>query len=176
MSKEEMKQEVQPAVTAITTAPAAITTDDDDAASEMLLAAGRFDKFDITADLQSESAAYCSMQAVDNRARVTLYNACNQPDKIANHINETIKVLHVYAEIIPVTNKVTGAIDKAPRVVLIDEQGKGFQAVSLGIYNAVKQLIHMFGDPSTWTAPHTVKVINVPLDGGQHTFSLKMVD
>lgn len=156
--------------------PAVIQTDDEDSAAEMMLAAGRFEKFDITADLQSESAAYCSMVAVDNKARVTLYNACNQPAKLAEHINETIKVLHIYAEIIPVTNKLTGAIDKAPRVVLIDEKGQGYQAVSIGIYNAVKQLMHMFGDPSTWTGPHTVKVINVPLEGGQHTFSLKMVD
>ena len=176
MSKEEIKKAQAAEAAAAASVPAVITTDDDDQAAEMMLAAGRFEKFDITADLQSESAAYCSMQAVDNRARVTLYNACNQPDKIANHINEIIKVLHIYAEIIPVTNKVTGAIDKAPRVVLIDEQGKGYQAVSIGIYNAVKQLMHMFGDPSTWDAPHTVKVVNVPLEGGQHTFSLKMVD
>lgn len=171
MNEEMKKQAATPE-----TVPAVIQNEDNDQAAEMMLAAGRFENFDITADLKADSAAYCSMVAVDDRARVTLYNACNQPDKIANHINETIKVLHVYAEIIPVTNKLTGAIDKAPRVVLIDEKGQGYQAVSLGIYNAVKQMLHMFGDPSTWKGPHTVKVINVPLEGGQHTFSLKMVD
>lgn len=156
--------------------PAAVGTDDDNAEAEMMLASGRFDNFDLSADLSAGRAGYCSMVAEDNKSRVTLYNACNQPEKLAAHLGEQIQVLHVFIEIIPVVNKITGSIDKAPRVVLIDKTGKGYQAVSVGIYNAVKQMIAMFGDPGTWSGPHTVKIVNVPLEGGFHTFTLQLID
>ena len=174
MSKDEKIQAAQTAGT--TLAPATLPqTDDDNAEAEMLLAAGRFDHLDITSEIRSQGSAYCSMVAADNKARVTLYNACNQPDKLAAHINETIDVLHVYIEVISITNKLTGAIDKAPRIVLIDVNGKGYQAVSVGIYNAVCQMLHIFGEPGSWDGPHKVKVKHIPLDGGNHTMSLEVL-
>lgn len=151
-------------------------TDDNSNESEMLLAAGRFDNFDLQADLSAETGSYCSMIAADNRDKVTLYNACNQPAKLSEMINKQIAVRHIYIEIIPIISKVTGAVERAPRIVLIDKSGKGYQAVSLGIYNAVKQMLSMFGDPADWPAPHTVEVVNIPLEGGYHTFSLKLID
>lgn len=170
---EEIKKAEAAAEAAQATAP---TTDDDNMEAEMQLAAGRFEKLDLQAEIQGRQSAYCSMIAEDNKARVTLYNACNQPEKLAAHINEEIKVLHVYIELIGVTNKLTGAIDKAPRVVLIDQNGKGYQAVSVGIYNAVCQLLHIFGEPGTWNRAHTVKVLHIPLEGGNHTMSLQVID
>lgn len=156
--------------------PAPVGTDDENGEAEMWLASGRFENFDLSADLRAGRAGYCSMIAEDNKSRVTLYNACNQPEKLAAHIGEQIQVLHVYIEIIPVVNKITGEINKAPRVVLIDKTGKGYQAVSVGIYNAVKQMITMFGDPGEWSSPHTVKIVNVPLEGGFHTLTLQLID
>ena len=159
------------------TVPATLPeTDDNNGEAELLLAGGRFDNLNLAADLTSLTSSYCSMVAADNKAKVTLYNACNQPEKLSAHINEQIKVQHVYIEIIQVISKVTGEVTKAPRIVLIGHDGKGYQAVSVGIYNAVKQMLLMFGDPATWSAPHTVKVVNIPLEGGFHTFTLQLVD
>lgn len=170
MSEQE-KNMVQPE-----TVPASLTqTDDNDTESELLLSSGRFEHLDLSAEIKSPSSAYCSMVAADNKARVTLYNACNQPEKLAEHINETIDVLHIYIELISITNKVTEKIDKAPRIVLIDVNGKGYQAVSVGIYNAVCQMLHIFGEPGTWTGPHKVKVKHIPLQGGNHTMSLEVL-
>lgn len=156
-------------------APAVVQTDDNDAETEMQLAAGRFEHLNLTAEIRGKDNAYCSMEAADNKAKVTLYNACNQPSKLAEHINETIDVLHVYIEVITITNKVTGSLDKAPRIVLIDVNGKGYQAVSVGIYNAVVQMMHIFGEPGTWSGPHKVKVKHIPLEGGNHTMSLEIL-
>lgn len=170
MSDKEKNMEKQPE-----TVPAVLQTDDDNMDAELLLSSGRFEHFNIQAEVKASSSAYCSMVAADNKARVTLYNACNQPEKLSEHINETIDVLHVYIEIIAITNKLTEKIDKAPRIVLIDVNGKGYQAVSLGIYNAVMQMIHIFGEPDTWSGPHKVKVKHIPLQGGNHTMSLEVL-
>lgn len=171
MSEQEKNMEIQPA-----TVPATLAqTDDTNVDAELMISGGRFDHLDLNAEIKTKSSAYCSMVAADNKARVTLYNACNQPEKLSEHINETIDVLHVYIEIIPILNKVTEQIDKAPRIVLIDVNGKGYQAVSVGVYNAVIQMLHIFGEPDTWTGPHKVKIKHIPLQGGNHTMSLELL-
>lgn len=153
----------------------AVQTADDDT-MELALSSDRFAALDIASDLTTGRAAYCTMQAADNKARVTLFNACTNPLKISDMINKRIKVLHIYAEIIQVVSEQTGEMVNVPRVILIDEQGKGYQAVSIGIYNAVKRMIALFGSPAEWDKPHTVEVQNVSLANGQHTFNLLMVD
>ena len=148
----------------------------DDVTTALSIESDRFAELDITKDISSKSTAYCSLTAEDNRARVTLYNACSNPLKISDMINKQIKLFHVYIEKIQCTSEATGEIVTVPRVILIDEKGKGYQAVSTGIYNAVKRIIQLFGDPANWDAPHTVEVKNVPLAGGQHTFNLEVID
>ena len=156
------------------TTPATITVADD--STMELSVTDRFAHMDIAADLAAGHGSYCSMTAVDDRAKVTLYNACATPAKIADMINKQIKLMHVYIEIIPVVSEQTGEVVNCPRVVLIDDHGKGYQAVSTGIYNSVKRIISLFGDPAGWDKPHTVEVQNVSLKDGQHTFNLLLVD
>ena len=148
----------------------------DDNTLELALSSDRYSHLDIASDLKAGHGAYCSMHALNNKARVTLFNACTNPKKISDMINKRIKVMHIYIEIIQVLSEQSGEMVNAPRVILIDEQGNGYQAVSNGIYNAVKRMYALFGDPGDWDAPHTVEVQHVSLKDGQHTFNLLMVD
>lgn len=151
----------------------------DDGSNE-IAAAGMFDKMNLARDIIGGGRGWCSMTAADNKSRVTLFNACSNPEKLSTMINKRIKLLHVYAEIIQCAhvNENGGEVSfvSCPRVILIDENGKGYQAVSVGIYNSVKRIISLFGSPETWDRPHTVEVQNVDLKGGQHTFNLIMID
>lgn len=151
----------------------------DDASNEVA-AAGLFDKMNIAKDIASGGKGWCSMTAADDKARVTLFNACSNPAKLSDMINKRIKLLHIYAEIIQCQhvdeNGGEVSIVSVPRVILIDESGKGYQAVSVGIYNSVKRIVQMFGSPETWDKPHTVEIQNVNLKNGQHTFNLIMID
>ena len=96
-------------------------------------------------------------------------------DKIADHINEIIEVSHIYAEVIQVVSEANGETVNVPRVVLIDQKGKGYQAVSVGIYNAAKRLLQLFGTPETWSKPKKIKIRNISLQGGMHTMSFDLV-
>lgn len=147
----------------------------DEDTMELSLSSDRFAALDIGTDLKAATGCYCSMTAVDNAAKVTLYNVCSSPAKISDMINKRISVLHIYVEVIQVLSESSGEFVNAPRVILIDEKGKGYQAVSTGIYNSVKRMINLFGDPANWDTPHTVEVKNVSLANGQHTFSLEMI-
>ena len=171
MSKEEIKKtEVLPENPVPETIEAA--TED---GLELALSSDRFAKLDLKRDITGGGKGYCTMQAVDNRAKVTLFNACSNPEKVADYIGKQIKLMHFYVEIIQTVSEQTGEIVNVPRVVLIDEAGKGYQAVSIGMYNSLKRVVAMFGDPATWDRPHTVEIQQVSTKTGR-TFNLLMID
>lgn len=110
-------------------------------------------------DLTERTTTYCSLVPATEDEKLTLYNAMNNPDKrLADCINEKISVKDVFVEVVKCTNRETGVKESCPRIVLIDENGVGYQCVSIGIFSALKKLFGVFGEPSTWKNPVTVKV------------------
>lgn len=164
--------ETAPATTPETepeTAPVAIA---DDAADSLEITTDVFGKINLARDIAGGGKGYCTMVAENRQAMATLYNAVSNPEKISAHLNKPIQMIHFYVEIIQCANETTGGIVNVPRVVIIDKTGKGYQAVSVGVYNAIKRIVSMFGNPATWDEPVTVIPQNVDLGGGQHTFNL----
>lgn len=103
-------------------------------------------------------AAFCSVNAETMEEKALIFNAANNPQhKIADHINKKIMVRDVYAETLELVNKETGEVDKAPRIVLIDDKGEAYECVSVGMFSALKKLIATFGEP-TWEQPIPVVV------------------
>ena len=119
---------------------------------------------DVSAELSEQSTStYCSIKGGDRATKAKLYNASNNPDhKVGDFINKNIKVKDVLVEAIDIVDEETGEVERAPRVVLIDDKGKAYQAVSMGIFNAVKKAIQIFGE-TTWEEPieFTVKQVSV---------------
>lgn len=147
----------------------------DESPAEIVSESSRFETLDIGKDLTTSTSGWCSLAAVDDRDRVTLYNAVTTPVKLSDYINMQITLRHVYVEVIHVVNDETGEMVAAPRVVLIDDKGVGYQTVSTGIYNAVKRLMMLFGMPDEWAQPHKVEVQNVNLPNGRHTITLRVI-
>ncbi len=117
------------------------------------------DGISLIADLTNAQTAYCSLDASDLKAKQTLYNATNSTqERVGDHINEVITVRHIYVEAIQCTSTETGEVKWCPRVVLINDRGIGYQAVSTGVYTSVKKLIQIFGEPQTWEAPIKLKI------------------
>jgi hypothetical protein len=87
------------------------------------------------------------------------FNAINSSDKrLADEINKEINLKHVYVEEVQLTNKETGELQSAPRIVLIDDKGDGFSCVSSGVFNSLKKLFGTFGVPTSWEKPIKVRV------------------
>mgnify|MGYP005868490715 FL=1 len=109
----------------------------------------------------NQKPAYCSIVAETFEDKAKIFNAMSSPDeRLRNHINEIIKIRDVYCEIVECTNKDTGETSEAPRVVLIDTEGKSYQCVSTGIFNSLKRLFTVFGMP-TWEKGVPCKVKQV---------------
>lgn len=147
----------------------------DDVTYELSVTSDRFAALDIGKDLTSGKSGWCSLIPKNDEDAATLFNAIGSPEKIADHINEVIEVSHIYAEVIQVVSEANGETVNVPRVVLIDQKGKGYQAVSVGIYNAAKRLLQLFGTPETWSKPKKVKIRNISLQGGMHTMSFDLI-
>lgn len=148
------------------------TSDED--GMELAVNSDRFEKMNLQRDICGGGKGFCSMVAVDTKAKKTLFNATSNPQKISSMIGKRIDLLHFYVEIIQVVSEQTGEIVNVPRVVLIDAKGNGYQAVSIGLYNALKRIVSMFGMPETWESPLTVEVQQIELKSGR-TFNLLMV-
>lgn len=114
---------------------------------------------DFVADLTSRTTSYCSIIAETPEDQAKIYNAMNNPDKrLKDCINEVIALTDVYVETVYCTSETTGEQIACPRVVLISEDGVGYQAVSKGIFSALKKLFNVYGEPKNWKQPINVKV------------------
>lgn len=139
---------------------------------------------DVTADIRSydvreleggKLAAYCSVRAETMAEKALVFNAANNPQhKVNDFINKLIMLKDVYAETLELVNQETGEYEKAPRIVLIDENGEAYECVSVGMFSSLKKLIATFGEP-TWNEPIPVIVKQEKVkNGSMLTLSVQM--
>lgn len=129
---------------------------------------------DIRADITTKNASYCSMTATDHKTKCALFNAIGKPQKIADMINKTIRLAHIYIEAINIIDQNTGELVTVPRIVLIDDHANGYQGISTGLYESVKRIVSMFGEPSEWKQPLKVQVMQIRTKRGI-TYNLEAV-
>jgi hypothetical protein len=114
---------------------------------------------DLTAERKVQ---FCSMVPKNEDEEIILFNAMNNPEKrIGDCINLTIEVKHVFCEVVTCINRETGESNICPRIVLIDKDGVGYQAVSMGIYSALKKIISIKGNPANWKKPVKLQVTQI---------------
>lgn len=99
---------------------------------------------DILAGLTGKTQnVYCSLTGQDFETKAKVMHIAQNPDKqIAKMVGEVIMMTDVYVE---VATLATG--EKVPRVILIDEKGKSYQATSFGVLHSLEKLFGIFGMP-----------------------------
>lgn len=111
------------------------------------------------AELSTRSTSFCSLSAETPEEKAKLFRVMNNPEKrLADCINMTIYVKDLFCEVVKCKNQETGETITCPRIVVVDKDGVGYQAVSLGVFSAFKKLIAIFGPP-TWESPLPIKVM-----------------
>lgn len=122
------------------------------------------DQFAITSG--NATPVYCTVDDSTTDGKKQLYKIKNRPThNISDYINKQIRIKDIYIDVNARMNKDgenAGVIENKPRTILIDDKGESYIAgVSIGIYQAVKEIIRTFGDPRTWDEPLTVTVVQV---------------
>lgn len=122
---------------------------------------------------QSAGAMVTSFKADpnDRATSAKIFNAMNNPsEKISAHINETIEVQDYLVEIAEIEETdqygmATGSTATVPRVVLVSPDGTAYQAVSVGMANAVRNIVAVCGD-APWNPAVQLKIKQVPTKNG----------
>lgn len=110
------------------------------------------------ADLTTARQSFCTFNPQTMEGKAVMFRGMNNPDfRLSDKVNEVINVKDIYCEIVTLISQQTGEVTDCPRIVLFDMDGKSYQAVSMGIYNAVKKAIQVFGVP-TWENGLPIKV------------------
>lgn len=108
-----------------------------------------------------KNVSFCSMSVNTQEEKIKLFNAMNNPEKsIKECVNMELKIKDVFVEVVQCVNEL-GEVKDCPRIVLIDEKGVGYTAVSLGVFSSLKKIFQVFGFP-TWEKPISIvpKVIS----------------
>ena len=101
-----------------------------------------------------KQVSYCSMNANSPKEKMDLYNAINNAEnRLSECANMKINVKDVFCEVVQCVNDSTGECTECPRIVLIDDKGKGYVAVSKGVFSSLCKIFQIFGQPHTWEKP-----------------------
>ena len=131
---------------------------------------------------------FCTMDLDEKESRVKLYNSLQECDVKINDIKGSeIEVVDVFVEKKEVaerdekTDEViydeeTGEVKTKTRfrTILFDKEGKTYVSAAYGVYNSLRQIIPIFGNPSKEN-PITVKVGTRKLRSGKESLILVVV-
>lgn len=102
------------------------------------------------------------MSTPENRLKVLKYT--NTPDhRLKDFINMDIVIKDIYIEAVSVLQEEkdedgNDVYQKCPRTIIVDDKGDSYVAVSFGVFNAIKRIVTLLGNPHSWEKPIKFKV------------------
>lgn len=130
---------------------------------------------------------FCTMDLENKENMVSLYNSLQECDVKLNDIKgSTIEVVNVFIEQKEVAERdektdeiiydENGEVKTKTRfrTILFDSEGKTYVSAAYGIYNSLRQIIPIFGNPSEIN-PIKVKVGSRKLPNGKESLILTVV-
>lgn len=122
----------------------------------------------LVSDVMNTGVGYTDMNLSDRSAAVAFYNATSNPvNKLKEHVNEVLPLVHVSVECVEVTKDDDEGKTIAPRIVLITADGQSYSCVSVGVYQSLKRMFTLLGTPDTWTEPVQIKPVLISTKKGQ---------
>lgn len=107
---------------------------------------------------QDNNEIFCSFSPDTVEGKKNLYKAITNPDhKITDFVGKEIVIRDVVVATCQFVDEETGETTPGNRTILIDANGVSYGCSSTGVYNALRNLIAIFGSP-TWADGLTVRV------------------
>ena len=122
---------------------------------------------------------YSSVKATTVEERKNIYNALEKCDVLLNDIVGTeINIKDFYIEERQKTEEIeeTGEVKNVTkyRTILFDTEGKTYATGSYGVYNALRRISLVYGEP-TWPEGVKVRVDKKPIGNGKSQLTLVLV-
>lgn len=107
---------------------------------------------------QDNNEIFCSFSPDTVEGKKSLYKAITNPDhKITDMVGKEIAIRDVVVATCQFVDEETGETTPGNRTILIDTNGVSYGCSSTGVYNALRNLIAIFGSP-TWSDGLPVRV------------------
>lgn len=119
---------------------------------------------------------FCSIPSDGTRASaVKIYNAINSKgESLDDHKNEVLEIVNVAAHPVELVDENTGELVQTLRTVLIDKDGKNYDAVSQGVASSLQKIFAIVG-PAPFTPPLKIKVVEQKTRKGYKTNTIELV-
>lgn len=129
-------------------------------------------------NLMNPSAAFfCSIpNDGSRRSAIAIYNAVNSKgESLDDHKGEVLEIVNVAAHPVSLVDENTGEVVQAMRTVLIDKNGKNFDAVSQGVVSSLQKIFAIVGQPPYNDEPLKIKVVEQKTRKGYKTNTIELV-
>ena len=116
---------------------------------------------------------YCSLKVESEEEKKKLFNTLEKCDVLLKDcIGQEIAIKDIYVEEREKADEETGELKAKYRTILFDENGQTYATGSYGIYNVLRKLIGVYGQPTEWKEPIKVKVANKNIGNGKQSLTL----
>lgn len=121
-------------------------------------------------------AFFCSIPNTGSREdAVKIYNAINNKgDSLDDHKGEVIEMVNVAAHPVELVDENTGELVQSLRTVIIDKNGKNYDAVSQGIASSLQKIFAIVGN-APFNPPLKIKVVEQKTRKGFKTNTIELV-
>lgn len=139
-------------------------------------AVGSTDVVAVIAGLNNpQQGFYSSIKSDDFSTRLQIAAAMTTSEPVDNNLGKEIKLVNFIVQPVELQNRLTGEINTAPRIVLIDEDGAAFHATSIGILSSLRNIISVLGEPASWPAPVNIQIVKQKGNNGYSFFTIKFL-
>jgi len=119
------------------------------------------------------NAVFSTIVGEGFEAKALLLEALSNSVPVAENLGKRINLVDVVVEAIDLPNEQTKEMETQPRVILLDEDGSAYHAISGPFLRDVQRLLSVMGQPSAWPGALPVKAIKAG-QGTRQYFTLKL--
>ena len=102
---------------------------------------------------------YSTLTATSFAEKLALAKAINDSTPLDEALGVTFNLDQYIVQAVDIIDSNTGELVTAPRVTLIDDQGKAYHGTSKGLLTSIRNLNATIGDRSNWDGPIPIQVI-----------------
>ena len=115
-----------------------------------------------------------SIDKTTEEGQFTLLNALSDSEQIADHLGETLMLKDYIAQIVEYEDTATGELMEGIRIIIVDDKGVGYSALSTGFYRSMMNILNVKGSPRSWAKPLPIRVDEVKGKRGKY-YSIRLV-
>lgn len=130
---------------------------------------------DVQALAAGQANLYSTITGDSMEARLAILSAVTDSEPVIDHIGETFQLRHVIVQASSVADEDGNETD-AVRVIVIDEDGNAWHAMSKGLFTYMRNLFDIVGNPKDWTQPLPVQFVEKRGRNGFRFLTVKLAE